>query len=137
VFQANLQRLPDDVLAQVPTAARTRQARLRNAPKIWFNPQFDETPQWEGVEGNEVIRRVWDEVFPTIDLTRGLETFHIPVLLALGRYDFLVAPPSSWDPIRPYFWDLTVRVFERSGHTPCYEEPAVFDAELLSWMKKS
>jgi proline iminopeptidase len=78
---------------------------------------------------------VWDEVFPVIDITRGLETFHVPVFLALGRYDFLVAPPSSWDPLRPYFRDLTVRVFERSGHTPCNEEPDLFDAELLSWMK--
>jgi pimeloyl-ACP methyl ester carboxylesterase len=136
VFQANLQRLPDDALARLPATERARQTRLRNAPKIWFDPHFDETPRWEGVEGNEVIRRVWDEVFPAIDITRGLETFHVPVFLALGRYDFLVAPPSSWDPIRPHFRDLTVRVFERSGHTPCYEEPDLFDADLLSWMKK-
>jgi proline iminopeptidase len=136
VFQANLQRFPDDVLAQLPAAERAWQTRLRNAPKIWFDPHFDETPQWEGVEVNEVIRRVWDEVFPAIDVTRGLETFHSPVFLALGRYDFLVAPPSSWDPIRPRFRNLTVRVFERSGHTPCYEEPALFDAELLRWMKQ-
>ena len=136
VFQANLQRLPDDALARLPAANRARQTRLWNAPKIWFDPQFDETPQWEGVEVNEVIRRVWGEVFPTIDITRGLETFHVPVFLALGRYDFLMAPPASWDPIRPHFWDLTVRVFERSGHTPCYEEADLFDAELLSWMKK-
>jgi pimeloyl-ACP methyl ester carboxylesterase len=135
VFQANVQRLSDEALARLPAAERAMQTRLRNAPKIWFDPQFDETPQWEGVERNEVIRRVWDEVFPVIDITRGLETFHVPVFLALGRYDFLVAPPSSWDPLRPYFRDLTVRVFERSGHTPCNEEPDLFDAELLSWMK--
>jgi proline iminopeptidase len=136
VFQANLQRLPDDALVRLPAAERAMQIRLRNAPKIWFDPQFDETPQWEGVEGNEVIGRVWGEVFPTIDITRGLETCHVPVFLALGRYDFLVAPPSSWDPIRSHFRDLTVRVFERSGHTPCYEEADLFDAELLSWMHK-
>jgi proline iminopeptidase len=55
VFQANLQRLPDDALARLPAATWARQTRLRNAPKIWFDPHFDETPQWEGVEGNEVI----------------------------------------------------------------------------------
>jgi hypothetical protein len=32
--------------------------------------------------------------------------------------------------------DLTIRVFERSGHTPQYEETAFFDAELLRWMKE-
>ncbi len=136
VFQANLQRFPDDVLAQLPRVDRARQTRLQNAPKIWYDPHFDETPQWEGVESNEVIRRVWDEVFSVIDITRGLETFHVPVFLALGRYDFRVAPPSSWEPLRPHFRNLTVRVFERSGHTPCYEEPNLFDAALLSWMQQ-
>jgi proline iminopeptidase len=57
------------------------------------------------------------------------------MLLALGRYDYLVAPPSSWDAVRPKFRDLTVRVFERTGHTPQYEESALFDAELLGWLK--
>ena len=57
------------------------------------------------------------------------------MFLALGRYDFLVAPPSAWDAIRSQFRDLTVRVFERSGHTPQYEEAALFDAELVRWMK--
>lgn len=28
-----------------------------------------------------------------------------------------------------------MRVFERSGHTPPYKEPGLFDAELLRWMK--
>ena len=42
--------------------------------------------------------------------------------------------PSFWDPFRPKFHDLTVRVFERSGHWPHYEEAALFDGELLGWM---
>ncbi|HET9314279.1 MAG TPA: alpha/beta hydrolase, partial [Vicinamibacteria bacterium] len=66
---------------------------------------------------------------------RGLEALDRPVFLALGRYDFLVAPPSSWDRVRPKFKDLTVRVFERSGHTPQHDEPALFDAELLRWIE--
>ena len=61
---------------------------------------------------------VWGNVFRDLDITRGLSTFDRPVLLALGRYDFIVAPPCSWDPIRPKFRDLTVRVFEHSGHNP-------------------
>jgi proline iminopeptidase len=30
--------------------------------------------------------------------------------------------------------DLTIRVFEKSGHTPQYEEPELFDQELLQWL---
>jgi proline iminopeptidase len=83
-----------------------------------------------------MIDHVWGCVFRDIDITQGLTTFDRPVFLALGRYDFLVAPPSTWEAIRPKFRDLTVRVFERSGHTPQYEEAALFDAELLRWMKE-
>ena len=44
------------------------------------------------------------------------------------------APYATWDPYRSRFKDLTVRVFERSGHTPQLEESALFDAELLQWL---
>ena len=69
-----------------------------------------------------------------LDVTKGLSDFHKPVFLALGRYDFIVAPPSAWDPLRTKFHDLTIRIFEHSGHSPKYEEASLFDAELLYWI---
>ncbi len=111
---------------------------IHNGPKIWFDPRFDATPLWEGVEFDMAIfNRVWGSEFRDIDITKGLETFDRPVFLALGRYDFIAAPPASWDPIRPKFRDLTVRVFERSGHTPQFEEPELFDRELLHWLQST
>jgi proline iminopeptidase len=69
--------------------------------------------------------------------TQGLETFYKPIFLAFGRYDFIVAPPCAWDSIRPKFKNLTIRMFERSGHSPQYEEAALFDLELLHWLKQN
>ena len=135
LLEANLQRLPDDELAHLPLSERFITAYIRNGAKIWFDPKFDSTPLWEGVELNEVFEHVWGEVFPAIDITQSLGALDRPVFLALGRYDFLVAPPASWDRVRPAFKDLTVRVFERSGHTPQFEEAELFDAELLGWMR--
>lgn len=135
LLEANLRRLPDEKLAKLPLSERFITTYVRNGPKIWFNPKFDSTPLWEGVALNEVFERVWGEVFAAIDITQSLDTLERPVLLALGRYDFLVAPPSSWDRVRPAFRDLTVRVFERSGHTPQCEEAELFDAELLGWLR--
>jgi len=138
IMEENLRRLPDEELAQVPPGQGQRFIRsyVRNGPRTWYDPQFDASQLFEGVEINmDMFDYVWGEVFRDIDITQGLDTFDRPVLLALGRYDFLVVPPSTWDPIRPEFRDLTVRVFEQSGHTPQYEEPALFDAELLRWMK--
>jgi proline iminopeptidase len=137
LLEANRQRLPDDELGKLSFSESFRGAYIRDGAKIWFDPKFDSTPLWEGVEVNEVVERVWGEVFPAIDITNGLDALDLPVFLALGRYDFLVAPPSSWDRVRPAFRDLTVRVFERSGHTPPLEEAELFDAELLGWMRQN
>ena len=137
VMEENLQRIPDEQLAALPPGQGFIRGYIRDAPRIWYDPHFDCTPLWEGIEINmDMINHVWGRTFAEIDITQGLDTFDKPVLLALGRYDFLVAPPSSWDPIGPMFRDLTVRVFEESGHTPQYEEAALFDQELLDWMSR-
>jgi proline iminopeptidase len=134
-LQENVRALPDEELAKLSGRDLFVRGYVRDGPRAWFDPKFDSTPLWAGVDVNmDMFDYVWGEVFRDIDITRGLETFDRPVLLALGRYDFLVAPPSSWDAVRPKFRDLTVRVFERSGHTPQHDEAALFDAELLGWL---
>ncbi len=137
VMEENLRQLPAETLAQLPSGEQFIRSYVQNGPRIWYDPRFDSSPLWEGVDVNrDMIDHVWGHVFRDIDITRGLATFDRPVFLALGRYDFLVAPPATWDALRPKFRDLTVRVFERSGHTPQYEEPVLFEAELLRWLKE-
>lgn len=134
-LKASRGRLPDTDLAKLPPSEAFIRRYVRDGPRAWYDARFDATPLWAGVEVNvKMFDHVWGNVFRDIDITRGLSTFDRPVLLALGRYDFIVAPPCSWDPIRPKFRNLTVRVFEHSGHTPPFEEPGLFDAELLRWM---
>lgn len=139
VMEENLRRLSDDEIARLPVSPGQRFIRtyIRNGPQAWFDPHFDSSSLWEGVDINmDMFNHVWGRIFADIDIARGLETFDRPVFLGLGRYDFLVAPPSSWDRVRPLFTDLTVRIFERSGHTPQYEEAAAFDEELLAWINR-
>jgi proline iminopeptidase len=133
----NVRRLPDEEIAKLPSTPRFVRGYVRDGPRAWYDPRFDSTPLWEGVEVNmDMFDYVWGELFRDIDITRGLEALDRPVLVALGRFDFLVAPPSSWDRVRPKFRDVTVRVFERSGHTPQHDEAALFDAELLRWLRE-
>jgi proline iminopeptidase len=137
VLEENQRRLPDEKLAGLSPGEQFIKRYVRDGPRTWYDPRFDALPLWEGVELNmDMINYVWGTVFRDIDVTKGLDTFDRPVFLALGRYDFLVAPPSSWTPIRSKFRNLTVRVFERSGHTPQYEEAALFDEELLRWLSR-
>ncbi len=58
-----------------------------------------------------------------------------PALLILGRSDFVV-PPMSWalDDLPENF---AVEVFDRSGHTPPYEQPDEFDATVRGWLGRA
>lgn len=135
VLEENKRRITNEELAELPPGEGFIKTYVRNGPMAWYDPHFDSTPLWEGVTINaEMFGYMWGHVFREIDITQGLSDFKKPVFLALGRYDYLVGPASMWDPIRPLFQDLTVRVFEKSGHTPPYEEPELFDAALLAWL---
>jgi proline iminopeptidase len=137
IHEDNVRRLPDEEIARMPVSPGRRfvASYVRDGPHAWYDPHFDSTPLWEGVDPNmDMINYVWGSAFRDIDITRGLEDFDRPVFLALGRYDFLIAPPSAWDPVLPAFQDVSVRIFERSGHTPFHEEAELFDEELLAWM---
>ena len=133
----NMRAIPEEKLSELPPGEAFITGYIRNAARIWYDPRYDCTPLWEGVEINmDMFEHVWGKLFAEIDITQGLEDLQCPVFLALGRYDFIVAPPSSWDPVKSKFKNLTLRIFEKSGHTPQFEEPELFDKDLLAWMNK-
>ena len=135
--QENMLTLSDDDLAALPPGEAFVRGYIRNAARTWYDARFDCTPLWEDVTVNmDMFGYVWGKLFAEIDVTEGLEHFDRPVFLGLGRYDCLVAPPASWDPIESQFQNLSIRIFEKSGHTPQFEEPDLFDTELLNWMNK-
>jgi proline iminopeptidase len=137
IMQENLQKLPDEKIANLKGDQAFIQWYIRNGPHIWYDPHFDSTPLWEGVEINmDIFNYIWGSVFRDIDITQNLDKLSAPVFLALGRYDNIVAPAYTWDPFRPKFQDLTIRIFEKSGHTPQLEQPDLFDEELLKWLKE-
>ncbi|HMZ80641.1 MAG TPA: alpha/beta hydrolase [Acidobacteriota bacterium] len=136
VLAANLARLPQ-AMAAAPNRAFVTYCLLMG-PRNWFDFNFNATELWAGIEVNmPMFDYVWGEVFRDIDITKNLELVTMPVWLALGRYDYQVPPAYLWEPVREKFNNLTVRVFERSGHNPHCEEPALFDAELLGWILKN
>jgi proline iminopeptidase len=112
------------------------QQYVATGPRAWFDFNFDATSLWDDAQMNmPMFGYVWGEIFRDIDIIKELDKLDKPVFIGLGLYDFVVAPFYSWHPIRHHFKNLTVRIFEKSGHTPPYEEPEKFDAELLHWLK--
>jgi pimeloyl-ACP methyl ester carboxylesterase len=133
----NIRQLPDEQLEKLPPDQRFIQRYLRNTPRIWYDYDFMGAKKlWDGVQVNmQMMDYVWGTIFRDIDITLNLDKLEKPVFLALGRYDFLAGPPESWDSVRPQFKNLTLRIFEKSGHTPQIEEPELFDKELLEWLQ--
>jgi proline iminopeptidase len=116
-----------------PTQAFITRA-LKFGPMIWYDEHFDACNLWKDIKVNpEIMNYLWGKVFSEIDITKNLNKLNTPVFLGLGRYDYW-NPPYLWEAIRSHFKDLTIRVFEKSGHTPQYEEPELFDQELLQWL---
>jgi len=59
------------------------------------------------------------------DLTPELGKFTMPTLVLTGRHDMNVAPRVAWR-IHGAISGSQLVVFERSGHLPFFEEPALF-----------
>lgn len=132
-----LQNLPDEELEKLPLPERFVAWYVRRDPQAWYDFNFNSSKLWEGIRPSmPLFDYLYGVALRDLDITKGLDSFKKPVFLALGRYDFIVAPPSSWDPFRAKFKDLTCRVFERSGHSPQYEEAHNFNKELITWFKK-
>ncbi len=110
-------------------------ARLLSfGPRIWYDENFDASKLWEGIEVNSVgARIIWGSMFADYDLAQALKAIKCPIFLALGRYDYF-NPLHLWGKYREHALDLTVRIFEKSGHTPQLEEPDNFDEELMRWL---
>lgn len=133
VLAENLKRLPQAIAAAPEKAFITY--CLLMGPKSWFDYNYDATKLWEGVEVNmAMFDYVWGEVFRDIDITENLDKLLSPVLLVLGRYDYLVPPPHMWESVRDNFSNLTIRIFEKSSHAPHFEESELFDQELNEWI---
>lgn len=102
--------------------------------KFWYDPQFDSSPLWEDHRINmEYINYFFNEVLKNYDATPFLSKISCPVFIAMGKYDFL-NPPTLWDGEKEKFANYNYHLFEKSGHTPQYEEQVLFDRMLIDWI---
>lgn len=109
---------------------------LSYGPKLWYDYNFDASKLWEGVEVNSIgVGIIWGSMFEDYDMAGSLKQINCPIFLALGRYDYF-NPPHLWEKYRDNASDLTIRIFEKSSHTPQLEEPDNFDGELTQWLMK-
>ena len=110
---------------------------LANGPRLWYNYNFDTRKLWQSMTVNSIGDKIiWGSMFENYDTAASLTAIQCPIFLALGRYDYF-NPPHLWEKYRDYASDLTIRIFEKSGHTPQLEEAENFDQELMQWLESS
>jgi len=74
-------------------------------------------------------------MFDGYDVARRQPPVLAPIYVAIGRHDYQV-PYTTWDEHRRGIGNLTLVLFEQSGHIPHWEEPERFAAELARWRQQ-
>jgi proline iminopeptidase len=119
---------------RVPTAITTGRdladLYIANGALYWYDPTFDASPLWDGVDAQaEITNHAYDTLFAEYDL----EPLDLPVFVALGRYDYAI-PYDLWDEeLTQGLSRIHYRLYDKSGHTPPYEEPQRFTADITAW----
>ena len=104
-----------------------------NAPLYWYDSTYTYDAWWSEVGYYFNPDVPLQELLWQYDVDAGDE-LTVPVFLALGKFDFVV-PYFSWDGKGATLPNLSIHVFEKSGHWTMLEEQALFDEKLIEWIR--
>lgn len=132
--EQNRARLKPDSLQGLSPSEAFVANYVANAARYWADPTYDAGSLWRGVVSNS--ERTAELFERSYELRADAPPVSVPVLVALGRHDYAV-PPVLWDEFTGPFRDVTVAIFEGSGHTPQLEEPEEFDRRVFEWLNRN
>ena len=131
----NWEATPLEVVNALPPGDAFIRTYVLNGPKYWHDAAYDCSALWAGVTLDmPLTTHLFGPMFAHYDLAQGPGELSMPIFLGLGRYDYVV-PYALWDKQKSALLNVTYHLFERSGHTPQFEEPTVFDQQLTAWLK--
>jgi proline iminopeptidase len=123
-------------LAALPPGAPPSQAVLAQTPMRFFDAATDAAPLFAGAQPSPgLLAHLLGRLAPGWDAATAASGLEAPLLLALGRYDYVV-PHHLWDGVAERIPGATVDLFERSGHQPFVEEPERFTDVVTGWMAR-
>jgi len=124
-------------LAKLPPGTPPTQAVFAQTPMRFFDARFDALPLFAEADFKpKLFERVLGPLTADWDVTVGMSSLRVPILLAHGRYDY-VSPYTMWRGIVEALPDATQHVFERSGHQTFFEEPQRFAEVVREWMART
>jgi proline iminopeptidase len=105
-----------------------------DSPLRWYNSSFDSSHLFEGYRLNsEGYAHIMNLLAISYDVNEN-SPVKLPVFMSQSIHDYIV-PCTLWADYTDVFTDLTLHVFEKSGHTPQLEEQELFDKLLINWIK--
>ncbi len=132
----NLERITDEDLKKAAPGTAWKLMFVRNGAHYWYDPSYDSSWMLEGIALNMNLMPRVAGLFRDYDFGKRAPRTTVPIFLAQGRYDYLV-PYHTWDGRKDSFPNLSYNLFEKSGHYPMFEEPALFEKKLFEWMKRN
>lgn len=124
----------EDLNRLAPSERFLREYVYRDAARYWHIPDYDCSHLWEGIILDQLIERLFAEIFPSVDVTQNLEFIQTPIFLAAGVSDYDCCP-WLWRDLPNLPKNMIIKTFTHSGHWPQYEEPLLFDTRVIEWMK--
>lgn len=135
INKRNMEELTEEKLNKMTPFRQWALQYISSSPIYWYDPNYDCSWLWEGLDGNmDILNHFFGVLLNKYDSLQNLDQLEAPVFLALGRYDYAV-PYNSWDDVKDKFKSFSYNVFEKSGHYPMLEEPELFDKKLIDWIK--
>ena len=134
-LQKNWMELSPDRLDAMPLQDAFVARYTADGPRHWCDPNYNAAPLWAGMQVSMDVIQVFRNFFAEYELSWNPTTMRAPVLVVMGRYDYVV-PHILWQAVLPKLHNVTFHLFERSGHTPQLEEPGLFNQVLLEWIRE-
>lgn len=105
-----------------------------DAAQIFYDVNSDASPLLQDTYWNmKVWSHIYGHLMPQYNLNNST-AIKVPVFLALGKEDYYV-PCILWEEETVHIPNLSVNLFEKSGHYAFYEEEQLFREKLLEWIK--
>ncbi len=123
-----------DNLANLPEEASMGESMYAQTPMRFYDARFDAAPLFAEAESNpELLAHIMGTLSPGWSIRAEPSSLRVPIFIALGRHDY-VFPHYLWDDVVDTLPNATLRIFEKSGHQPFFEEPAAFADAVSQWM---
>jgi proline iminopeptidase len=121
-------------LSALPPQAPMSHIVTAQTPMRFFDARLDAASLFAEADVKpSLLGHLLGELTRGWDVTIDSPSLRAPVLLLHGRYDYTV-PYTVWTGVSQKLPHATLRIFERSGHHPFFEEPEAFTAAVAGWM---